>query len=227
MGRAVRGVAPLNDRLSGLETSVAEAIAGRHYDLGLIEHFWCAPYWEQLSRICGRMVLDLHNIESVLHGRCAEEHGRAAAFAHRVFHQAALQLERDWLPRYSEILAVSAADAELVRAIAPGAQVTVYPNAIPLVPQPPAGDENAIVYSGNMEYHPNISAVRFFRREVWPRLRERWPDLVWRLVGKNPAALNQYMTTLVQAARAATLTGPEQAAPVEAATLQQIFPEEP
>jgi glycosyltransferase involved in cell wall biosynthesis len=43
-----------------------------------------------------------------------------------------------------------------------------------------------------MEYHPNSSAVRFFRFEVWPRLRERWPGLVWRLVGKNPAAVEAY-----------------------------------
>ena len=43
-----------------------------------------------------------------------------------------------------------------------------------------------VVFSGNLEYHPNISAVRFFRRRVWPRLRARWPKLRWRLVGKNP-----------------------------------------
>ena len=43
-----------------------------------------------------------------------------------------------------------------------------------------------------MEYHPNISAVRFFRREIWPLLRERWPALVWRLVGKNPGAVARY-----------------------------------
>jgi glycosyltransferase involved in cell wall biosynthesis len=40
-----------------------------------------------------------------------------------------------------------------------------------------------------MEYHPNISAVRFFRTEIWPLLRARWPRLVWRLIGKNPRAV--------------------------------------
>ena len=60
------------------------------------------------------------------------------------------------------------------------------------MPLPPAGDEEAIVFSGNMEYHPNVTAVRFFRQEVWPRLRERWPNLVWRLVGKNPGAVERY-----------------------------------
>jgi glycosyltransferase involved in cell wall biosynthesis len=43
-----------------------------------------------------------------------------------------------------------------------------------------------------MEYHPNAAAVRFFRAEVWPHLRERWPRLVWRLVGKNPNAVVGY-----------------------------------
>lgn len=45
------------------------------------------------------------------------------------------------------------------------------------------------MFSGNLEYHPNVSAVRYFREEIWPELRERWPGLVWRLVGKNPQAV--------------------------------------
>jgi glycosyltransferase involved in cell wall biosynthesis len=89
-------------------------------------------------------------------------------------------------------LTASEHDAGLARAIAPQAQISVYPNAIPPVPPPPRMDEEAIVFSGNMEYHPNIAAVRFFRAEVWPRLRERWPGLVWRLVGKNPDAVKRY-----------------------------------
>jgi glycosyltransferase involved in cell wall biosynthesis len=27
---------------------------------------------------------------------------------------------------------------------------------------------------------------------MWPGLRERWPDLVWRLVGRNPAAVSRW-----------------------------------
>jgi len=34
--------------------------------------------------------------------------------------------------------------------------------------------------------------VRFFRSEIWPRLRLRFPNLVWRLVGKNPQAIQRY-----------------------------------
>jgi glycosyltransferase involved in cell wall biosynthesis len=190
--RLARDTPPLVDRFAGFGRQIAEAIAGQRYEIGVVEHFWCAPYWEEVSRVCERTALDLHNIESVLHGRCAQVERGAAALAHRAFGQASLQLERRWLPRYSRVLTASEHDAGLARAIAPQAHVAVYPNAIPLVPPPPRMDEEAIVFSGNMEYHPNIAAVRFFRAEVWPRLRERWPGLVWRLVGKNPDAVKRY-----------------------------------
>jgi glycosyltransferase involved in cell wall biosynthesis len=130
-------------------------------------------------------VLDLHNVESVLHRRCAEADGMAGV-AHRVFETASREFESCWLPRFAQVLTTSEQDAKVVLGIAPGARVAVYPNALPSVPRPPAGDEEVVVFSGNMGYHPNITAVRFFRTEVWPRLRERWPGLVWRLVGKSP-----------------------------------------
>ena len=168
---------------------IAAAVAGQRYDLGIIEHFWCAPYLEQLAAVCARTVLDLHNVESVLHQRCAGVERGAAAAAHRVFQSASLALERQWLPRFSLVLATSQADAALACAIAPQAKVAVYPNALPFAALPGTRPDEAIVFSGNMEYHPNHSAVRFFRRDIWPRLRERWPNLVWRLVGKNPQAV--------------------------------------
>jgi len=192
--RLARGVPPLVDRFSGFEHLVEEAVRGRRYDIGIVEHSWCAPYWGQVSRACDRTVLDLHNIESVLHARSGSTEPGATAFAHRIFRQASLEMEREWLPRYSQVLAPSENDAELARTIAPRANVSVYPNAIPLTALPPQGNENTVVFSGNMEYHPNYSAVRFFRREIWPALRAEWPGLVWRLIGKNPQAVRQFTT---------------------------------
>ena len=190
--RLARAVPPLVDRFAGYQARIAEAVEGRHYDIGVVEHFWCAPYWEQLAPVCYRTLLDLHNIESMLHARCARVETAGPALAHRVFQKVALELERLWLPRYSEVLATSASDAAAVREIAPEATVNVYRNALPRTAVPPKAEENVVVFSGNMEYHPNISAVRFFRRKIWPLLRDRWPGLVWRLIGKNAAAVRAY-----------------------------------
>ena len=190
--RLTRRIPPLVDRFAGFERQVADAVEGCRYELALVEHSWCAPYLDSISAACRRTVLDLHNIESVLHARCAAAEPAGPAFMHRVFQRASLRLERKWLPGYSCILAASETDAATVRAIAPRCKVRVYPNAIP-APHFPGrrapGHEKVIVFSGNLEYHPNLAAVRFFRSEVWPRLRAEWPNLIWRLVGKNPEAI--------------------------------------
>jgi glycosyltransferase involved in cell wall biosynthesis len=94
--------------------------------------------------------------------------------------------------------------------------VRVYPNAIPWVPVPVRTKEHEIVFSGNLEYHPNFSAVRFFARQVWPGLRRRWPQLVWRLVGKSPGAVAK----LVAGDPRIQLSGPVEDAVAELARAQ-------
>jgi len=192
-GRVARQAPPLVDRFAGFEREVRAAIGAARYEIGVVEHSWCAPYAAVLAGACARMVLDLHNIESVLHERCAVVEGGATGFAHRVFAEASRKLERYWMPQFSEVLATSEDDAERVRALAPGTRVVVYPNAIPAVPLPAQADEEVVAFSGNMDYHPNRSAVRFFRQKVWPQLRQEWPRLVWRLIGKNPEAVSHWI----------------------------------
>jgi polysaccharide biosynthesis protein PslH len=190
--RMVRRVPPLVDRFSGFAPQIAHAVEGRSYEIGVIEHSWCAAYYHQIAASCACTVLDLHNIESALHALCAATENPAGALAHRAFEYASREFESRWLPRFTRVLTPSESDAAVARAIAPTARIHVYPNALPSRPMPTETKGDSIVFSGNMEYHPNRSAVRFFRREVWPLLRARRPELVWRLVGKNPEAVRAF-----------------------------------
>lgn len=183
--RAIAGVPPLIDRLAGLESSIGHIVQGRHYDLCLVEHFWCAPYIEVLSPVCDRTVLDLHNVESVLHKRCGAVSKGVVAAGHRRFAKMSERLEAEWLPRYSAVLATSAADAALVSQIAPEARCSVYPNSLPWVERPQRSEGRDIVFSGNFEYHPNIDAVQFLIGSIWPEIHRRHPGLWLRLVGRG------------------------------------------
>lgn len=187
--RVARRVPPLVDRFAGFGAQVSRALEDRRYAIGVIEHSWCAAYLAQVASACEKTILDLHNVESILHARCAASEASAAALAHRVFGQASLEFERRWLPQFSQVLAASESDAAAVATIAPAANIRVYPNAIPARPILTTARSHALVFSGNMEYHPNRTAVRFFRCEIWPRLRDSHPNLVWRLVGKNPQSV--------------------------------------
>lgn len=190
--RLVRGVPPLMDRFSGFADRVGGFVRGRTYDVAVVEHFWCAPYWEQVAPVSARTVLDLHNIESVLHNRCARSEHGPQALAQAMFQESCRELERKWFARYDTLLTSSQADAQLACGISPHSQIVPYPNAIPRVDQPDAAERDMIAFSGNLEYHPNVSAVRYFHQEIWPRLRQRWPGLVWRLIGKNPQAVARH-----------------------------------
>ena len=192
LSRLARGVPPLMDRFDGFAQNIADFLGGRRYDVAVVEHFWCAPYWEQVSRASTRTVLNLHNIESVLHERCAETQRGPAGLAHRIFRDAARSLEKHWLPRYDTLLTASDHDAAMAQRLSPASKIIVYPNAIPLVPQPDVAERNVVAFSGNLKYHPNLSAVRFFRLEIWPLLRKQWPGLIWRLIGKNSEAVEKH-----------------------------------
>ncbi len=189
--RLTRRIPPLMDRFAGFGDQIAAFTRGKRYDLAVIEHFWCAPYWEEAAAVSDSTVLDLHNIESVLHARCALTESGAQAFAHRRFADISRTLEQKWLPRFTHLLATSQADVDLLQALSPGSNVMIYPNSIPFSPPPPRQEEHIIAFSGNLEYHPNISAVRYFHNAIWPKLREQWPGLVWRLIGKNPQAVSK------------------------------------
>ena len=188
-GRLARRVPPLVDRFAGFSAQIEAAVRGRRYHLGVIEHFWCAPYIEQIAPHCRRTALDLHNIESAWHARSAHASAGAKAVAHGVFEKASRRLEQKWLPAFSLLLATSLDDACRVREAVPGGRIAVYPNSIPMMPRPSVEEEDLIVFSGTLEYEPNRAAVRYFRDRIWPALRCRFPALRWRLVGRNPEAV--------------------------------------
>jgi glycosyltransferase involved in cell wall biosynthesis len=197
--RFLRGAPPLLDRFAGFESQLVPLLSdSRRYTLGVIEHFWCAPYARTLRPHCDRLVLDLHNIESQL----AQTHASALrglesiaqSIAMSRFARAYQRLERDWLPQFDIVLVASEEDrARIATLTAPHANVIVYPNALPEIARPLITEHPQIVFSGNLEYHPNIEAVRWFHAHIWPRIRYRAPAVQWKLVGCNEQAVRSQL----------------------------------
>jgi len=51
---------------------------------------------------------------------------------------------------------------------------------------PFASGELPLVFTGAMDYWPNIDAVTWFATEILPRLRAKWPALRFHIVGRSP-----------------------------------------
>jgi sugar transferase (PEP-CTERM/EpsH1 system associated) len=45
---------------------------------------------------------------------------------------------------------------------------------------------DVLLFTGNMDYAPNVDAVLYFKEELWPILSKKYPDLKFKIVGQRP-----------------------------------------
>ncbi len=114
-----------------------------------------------------------------------------------------LKWEHDVAGRADLSLFVSDAEAELFRQSSPpaSAQIGTLENGIDLAafgpsrvatPVPVRGDP-LIVFTGQMDYRPNVDAVVHFAAETWPLVRAQYHDACFAIVGRNPVAVVRQM----------------------------------
>src|SRR5262245_17440885 len=49
------------------------------------------------------------------------------------------------------------------------------------------GKSHVIVFLGRMDYFPNIDGVCYFAEKIYPLIREKMPDVMFRVIGSHPA----------------------------------------
>lgn len=109
-----------------------------------------------------------------------------------------LALERKAAAAFDKTLLVSPAEAALFASLAPeaAARLAVLRNGVDAdyfnpehrYPNPYAGRAPRLVFTGAMDYRPNIDAVAWFSNQVMPHLRRSRPSLEFWIVGANPTA---------------------------------------
>jgi glycosyltransferase involved in cell wall biosynthesis len=97
-------------------------------------------------------------------------------------------------------VAVSEADALALRALVPGLAPAVVTNGVDVEfysrPATPLGslrsvepgdlDRPGLVFTGKMDFRPNVDAVLWFVAEVLPHIQRAQPDLLLWVVGRDP-----------------------------------------
>lgn len=102
------------------------------------------------------------------------------------------RLERRLGDRAAAVTLVSREEADLYRQIAPAANTVAVGNGVDFAyfrrPADAPRQPNAVVFLGALDYRPNIDGIRWFCREVWPSIRERYPAATLRIVGRRPTS---------------------------------------
>jgi len=93
------------------------------------------------------------------------------------------------------VVAVSQADKSALQRLVPGLDVTIIPNGVDIEfynDQPKFGHWDldigicSLVFTGKMDFRPNVDAVVWFCQEVLPLVQREVPDVRFYVVGQSP-----------------------------------------
>jgi sugar transferase (PEP-CTERM/EpsH1 system associated) len=160
------------------------------YDLIHVEFSFMAPYMKFVSPASqARSVLVMHNVESLRFTRelrFAKGARRLALLTDHLFFRS---WEEQCLRRFDAILAVSRLEEAWIREQVPAVVVECVPNGVDVGQFTPAervDRSRTVVFTGLMNYPPNIDAVTWFCDVVLPIIHHTHPDIQFTIVGDKP-----------------------------------------
>ena len=137
------------------------------------------------------VVLFQHNVETMLWRRMASmEQSAVRKLSYTIEAHKMERYERRALSRFRHVIAVSDVDRDEMLQLCPNCAFTVVPTGVDteqyrVVPSAP-GKPPFIVFTGSMDWEPNIDAVEYFCREIFPAILAAFPDARFQIVGRNP-----------------------------------------
>jgi sugar transferase (PEP-CTERM/EpsH1 system associated) len=163
-------------------------VGRRGFDLALVEHSNMARYLPALPARLPK-VLDFVDLHTLMRQRKAEaDDGPERDLTHREAERTR-RFESRVASRASVCLAVSEAEAEAARRLLGAADVRVVPNGVDTTrfrPAEGAGEDGYLLFTGTMDYAPNVAAAEHFVAQVWPLIRREVPGVTFHVVGARP-----------------------------------------
>lgn len=177
-----------------LERWVDQTVAAHKIERVLVFSSAMAQYADKYPN--ARRVVDFCDVDSDKWRQYADKKSWPMSWLYRHEARQLLSYERQVAREYDASLFVSAPEADLFRQLAPesDARIGFFSNGVDTDYFSPAAagaspfkdGERAIVFTGAMDYWPNVDAVQWFAAEAMPLLRARFPDLTFYIVGARP-----------------------------------------
>ena len=159
-----------------------------HFDVIHVQHLRMAQYFEDGAP--SNAILDLPDAFSLYWKRreSAAKNPFDKAFRGLEYKRLA-NYEKLMLPKFAQSLVCSTEDRDYL--INAGiTNVDVLPNGVSLKSFSPQGSDaiikNRILFTGNMDYAPNVDAVQYFVDEIFPLILEKHPESHLVTSGQRP-----------------------------------------
>lgn len=162
--------------------------AEHNYDAVHVQHLRMAQYWASDKSI--PRILDLPDAYSLYwKRRVTAARGPLKAFT-RLEQQRVFAYE-SILEAYDLSLVCSAEDRDYLRDEREIGNVALLPNGVDLETFSGRQEHDytpgkVLLFTGNMDYAPNVDAVLYFTRDILPLVREKVPDVQFVIAGQRP-----------------------------------------
>lgn len=181
-------------RDAGLRQWVQETLAREKIDAAIVFSSSMAQYAELRPGL--PTLVDFVDVDSAKWTQYADNHAWPMSWLYRREGRELLAYERAVAARSKRSFFVTEKETALFRQLAPECAPTIEPmsNGVdgdffapdPSLPTPFTAGEMPLVFTGAMDYWPNVDAVTWFVQDMLPALRQRWPGLRFHIVGRNP-----------------------------------------
>ena len=181
-------------RDANLQNWVDNVLREQKIDSAVVFCSAMAQYVENKPRL--PVVIDFVDVDSAKWTQYAPQHRWPMSWLYKREGETLLAYERQMAVRAARSFFVTEAEAALFTRQAPECSVRVEAmcngvDADYFAPEENRGSpypttEIPVVFTGAMDYWPNVDAVRWFSQEVLPGLLERHPNVRFYIVGRSP-----------------------------------------
>jgi glycosyltransferase involved in cell wall biosynthesis len=164
-------------------------LAARQFDVAICDFLSASLNFPEVLKT--PTVLFQHNVETALWRRmAATESNLVKRLAYRIEATKMERYERASLHRFHHVIAVSDHDRQQMLDMNPSCEITVVATGVDTkkyaIAPPASTNPPRIVFTGSMDWEPNIDAVAYFCRDIFPRIRSEFPSAIFQVVGRNP-----------------------------------------
>jgi sugar transferase (PEP-CTERM/EpsH1 system associated) len=173
-----------------LQQRIAHRLRSEKFDRIFVFSSTMAEYVRHVTEI--PKIIDFVDADSEKWRLYADYHPFPLSQIYRLEADRLARYERDVAQAFAHAIFISEQEANVLEGVIDKRSISVIPNGIDLDYFTP--DEELmsrchgafIVFTGAMDYFPNVDAVRYFCRAIFPLIREVEPEAQFYIVGRHP-----------------------------------------
>lgn len=171
------------------DQTLKNLLSAEKFDIIQLEGLYLAPYLETIrAHSTAKVVMRAHNIEHEIWERTASLTKGIKKWYIKSLAGRIRRMEVQYLNRYDAVLPITARDGDFLHKLGCRLPSHVLPmgvDTVELLPDHSRLEFPSVFHIGALDWMPNQEGLLWFFENVWGKILEKHPDLLFYLAGRN------------------------------------------